>query len=140
MFELDRDFVVHAWLESYKRSPPSMAMGAHRRDVEIQRRYWAGHERIVHKLLDHCQTTVAEAIGDNGVPVIVGFMCAEPDENIIHYVLTRRGFQRMGVATDLMLPFAGRDGVLYSHMTTDREIRAPMGWAYDPYCAIRFFT
>ena len=138
MIPTDRDFVVYTWLASYKRSPPSFAMSAHR-DYDAGRRYWAGHERIVQKLIDNCSVIVAEANKD-GVPVLIGFVCAEWKAGILHYVLAHLKFPRMGIATDLLQPFAGRDNVLYTHMPTSRDYPVPKGWKYDPYAALKFLN
>jgi hypothetical protein len=136
MLQSDINFVASTWLKSYMTSPPGMSMGAHR-DRDAQRRYWTGHERIVHALLKHCPVTVAEAYQDS-VPVLVGFVCAEWKTGVLHYVLAHLKHPRTGIATDLLQPFAGREDILYSHMPTSREIRVPKGWRYDPYTAFRF--
>jgi hypothetical protein len=99
-------------------------------------RFWQGHEKIVHRLLERCQTVVAEAEGPNGVPVIVGFVCYEP--GVLHYILSRRGFQRMGIARDLLGGFLGQRDILFSHMSATRGLIIPAGWAYSQYEALKY--
>jgi len=134
MAQGDFDWVAYCFLSANRRSPAGMAMGAHR-DHEAQRRYWVGQERIVHKLLDVCNVTVAEAVGENGVPVLVGFAVWEP--GVIHYVLTRRGFQRMGIALDLLANVPSQGVTLYSHQPSIRGLPVPAGWFYDPFQATK---
>lgn len=110
-------------------------MGAHR-DTDAQKRYWLGHERLAQRLVEKCDVTVAEAhTGEN--KVIVGYVIHEGD-SIVHYVLTRRKFQKMGVCRDLLSPFMHGGQVLYSHRPSVKGLKIPDGWKYDPYVALKW--
>lgn len=111
-------------------------MQAHK-DNEAHRRYWMGCERLVQRLVESCDVTVAEAETE-GSKVICGWMCHEQDV-ILHYVLTRRRFQKMGVAKDLLEPFTEASGnVYYSFVPTVRGLVLPDTWKYDPYTALKW--
>lgn len=105
-------------------------------DKEANRRLWLGEERIAHRLVQECTTTVAEMVVD-GASLIVGYIVGEPDAEVpcIHYVLTRRKCMRLGVCRDLLQPYLENDRVAYSRRPSIRNLPIPEHWQYDPYRA-----
>lgn len=131
----DESFIVYTWLASHRRSPIGVAMGAHLDKSPEYTRFWLGHEKIAHSLLRNASTTVAEAEA-GGAKVIVGYVVGEPD--CVHYVLTRRRFQHLGVARDLLMPWLfSQEQVFYSHLPP-RDTKIPSEWRFDPYRATAF--
>lgn len=137
MIDSDRSFIIFTALAASRYGPDyGLPMMAHKNN-EAQKRYWLGAERLVQRLVEKCEVTVAEAETD-GSRVICGYVIGE-DSAIVHYTLTRRRFMRMGVAKDLLEPWLSHgQQVLYSFRPT---IRAPMpeNWMYDPFCAWKWF-
>ena len=130
----DSDFVISTMLLANRYSPDSLAMQVHK-DKEAQKRYWVGCERLVQRLVEKTEVRVAEAIGPEGTKLIVGWVMGESDV-ICHYILSRRSFQKMGIAKDLLTPFLQAEGqVLYSFRPATKGIKIPEGWKYDSYCA-----
>ena len=82
------------------------------------------------RLLDRCPPIVASL---DGVPTsVIAWACFEPD--IIHFVFTRERWQRQGLATALLEPFADKPTVMYTHQTPClRFMPLPRGWIYNPY-------
>lgn len=109
------------------------------KDNDSQKRYWLGAERLIQRLVERCEVTVAEAETTDGSKVICGYVIGE-DSAIIHYVLTRRRFMRMGVARDLLEPWLSHgQQVLYSFRPTVKGLPIPKNWKYDPFCAWKWF-
>jgi hypothetical protein len=133
--DADRDFVIYTFLASSRYSPDAIAMGAHR-DEDARRRHWLGAERLIQRLVDKTEITVAEAISD-GSRIIVGWACGESDA-VLHYILTRRKFQRMGVATDLINPWMHGKTVYYSFRPSVRGLEVPKSFKYDPYACLKW--
>jgi GNAT superfamily N-acetyltransferase len=137
MRESDMDWCAFCWLDSHSNAPESRRMKADR-DVVAKRRYWAGQEPVVQRLLATKRVMVAEADVD-GVAVLLGFICYEdePDETpVIHFLLTHRKFQRLGIARDLLGDFRGRE-CFFTHWPSEKSVPLPRLWAYDPYLALR---
>lgn len=135
--ESDFSFIIFCVLASNRYAPDGIAMGANR-DKEAQRRYWIGAERLVQRLVERCEVRVAEAEAD-GSKVICGFTISEGDQ-VLHYVLTRRRFMKMGVATDLLKPFMHGRQVLYSFRPSTRGLKIPDNFKFDPFVAWRHFV
>lgn len=111
-------------------------MGANK-NKDAQKRQWLGGERVIHRLIEKCEVTIAEAETD-GSKIIVGFAIGESD-SILHYVVTRRKMMRMGVATDLLQPWLVHGKrVLYSHRPSIRNLPIPINWEWDPYCYLKW--
>lgn len=121
MAETDIPFIVDAWVESYRSSS---------RAREAGRSYRRGQRALVRRILERAACVVACLEKDNDA--IAGFAVTEGDT--IHYVFVRDAFTRVGLATSMLLPFASRDTVRYSHRPSV-PIRIPETWVYDPYLA-----
>jgi hypothetical protein len=133
--ETDRNFIIYAWCASAKSGPDGLVARAPSEKLAAQH-YWLFCEKLSQKLVDTCDVTVAEADLD-GSKVIVGYLVSEGDD-VVHYCLTRRKFQRMGVAKDLLSPFMDRE-VAYSQRPSTKGLPIPDGWRYDPYQWLKHF-
>jgi hypothetical protein len=98
--------------------------------------HWLFVEKIAQRLVETCDVTVAEAEVD-GAKIIVGYLISEGDD-VLHYVLTRRKFQRMGVARDLLAQFDGVD-VSYSIRPSTKGLPIPDNWRYVPWHWLKHF-
>jgi GNAT superfamily N-acetyltransferase len=110
----DLNFIRSTWMKSLQVPPPS----------------WPAAMRVRDRLLDRCPPIVASL---DGVPTsVIAWACFEPD--IIHFVFTRERWQRQGLATALLEPFADKPTVMYTHQTPClRFMPMPRGWIYNPY-------
>jgi GNAT superfamily N-acetyltransferase len=133
----DINFIRSSWMRSFADS--SWARGA-------GPAYWAGHKEIRDRLLDECPPVVARL---EGLPTsICGWACFAPD--VVHYVYVRERWQRNGVASLLLEPFADKSRVFFTHKTSlfgtiprEGDVRDTLGhklnvrgWIYNPYMAL----
>ena len=133
----DKDFVCFSYNASTRFGPIGLRMGAHK-DKDAAKRHWLMAQRIIDRLLEKCQCTVAEAIVDD-VPVICGYVIGEEDV-ILHYVLTRRSMFRQGVASDLLTPWLqSATPTVYSHLPSVKGLQIPEGWIYDAGAWLKWF-
>lgn len=134
--ETDRNFIIYSWCASARSGPDGLVSRAHTDKLAAQH-FWLYCEKISQKLVEVCDVTIAEAEVD-GARVIVGYLVSEGD-NVVHYCLTRRKFQKMGVAKDLLSPMLDRDDVLYSQRPSTKGLPIPESWRYDPWQMLKHF-
>ena len=133
--ETDKNFIVYSICASSKSSPDGLVARAPSEKLAAQS-HWLYVEKIAQKLVETCDVTVAEAEVD-GSKVIVGYVIYEGD-NVVHYVLTRRKFQKMGIAKDLLAPFEGKE-VSYSLRPSTKGLPIPESWRYVPWHWLKHF-
>jgi hypothetical protein len=122
MREGDRHYVLSSWIRSY---------AAKGRDV---RDHYEGngspfcddYAPIVRGLV--ARSTVLVGHLPEHEDIIMGWMAWEGD--VLHYMLTKPNFRRMGVARSMLQDFASMP-VQFTHRTSD-ALRCPIpaGWAY----------
>ena len=121
----DASFIHSSWLNSYLRNSRWPGVVGPCFHVE--------HSEVIKRLMDRSEIKVAAWSED--AETILGWICAEP--TALHYVFVRKEFRRQGIAKQLaeaLIPGIA----LVTHRTTDADkIRWPIGWSYNPYCALR---
>jgi hypothetical protein len=128
--ESDRNFIALTWLKGLQSSPLGRQMRV-QNDPEALKRFWPAANRVVLRLVDTCDVTVAEAEVD-GIPVIVGYMVHEADV-VLHWITVRNRFTGLGIAKDLLADFMVAPGVvLYTFQPATRGLKPPPSWKFDP--------
>lgn len=89
-------FVLNAWLTSYRIGSEPRLMG---NDV-----YFRSHHKVASALVD--RATVLIATPANEPSLFLGFVCAEPDTRIVHYVFVKKGWRELGIARGLVRAMA----------------------------------
>lgn len=123
MREADRHYVLSSWLRSYT------SKGRESRDYASHSQFCDDYASVVRGLLARSKVLVA-CLADNE-DIIAGWSAWEGD--VLHYVLTKPNFRRLGVARWLLQDFVELP-VAYTHRTSDAQ-RCPIpdGWAYRRY-------
>lgn len=125
MRETDRHYVLSSWTKSY------CAKGRDTREHYSGNWAWffEDYTPIVQALLQRSCVTIASL--QTNADVIAGWMAWEGD--VLHYVVTKPNFRRLGVATWMLKGFASQ-AVSFTHRTSDaRRCRLPDGWMYRRY-------
>lgn len=122
--EADLPFVLDCWVKSYQRSHHARACGKQYHTIQdaIAKRHIANSAVLVCCLDEDPETIVGWAVTGPGV---------------VHYVYVKMNWRRRGVASKLLAPYLGQEGVAHTHtMTWDDErkpwTRVPRGWRYEP--------
>lgn len=129
----DEALVYATWLRSYRHSP--FARNIRSRD------YFANQHRVISEILARKDTRVVCAALASDPIVCVGWMVAEPERNLAHYVYTKKSWEGQGIARRLLDAIPSYpDTLVYSHRThgqdgrVDRILRQHGGhWLYNPY-------
>ena len=120
MREADRNYVMSSWSKSYAGSSRDA------RDYATLADFYRDYTPVIRDLLDRSTVTVA-ALRDND-DIIVGWSAIEGD--VLHYVLVKPRWRKLGVARYLLGSFTER-AMVYSHQTNDSlRCGIPYGWAY----------
>lgn len=120
----DLNFIRSSWLRSFAGSHLARHAGP---------AYWPGHTLVRDRLLEECPPIVARM--QDEPTSICGWACFGPD--VVHYVFVRQRWQRLGIASMLLEPFADRERVFYTHKTRDLGmVKMPEAWIYNPYMAL----
>lgn len=119
----DRNYVMSSWLRSYA------AKGSGSRDYAKHADFYDDYARVVRGLL--ARSTVLVAGLADAPDVIAGWAAWEGD--VLHYVVTKPNFRRLGIATWLLQDFCALP-VAYTHRTSDAALcKIPEAWTYRRY-------
>lgn len=119
----DRNYVMSSWLRSYASKCRDARDYSHHSD------FCNDYANVVRGLIARSKVLVA-GLAD-APDVIAGWMCWEGD--VLHYVVTKPNFRRLGVAKWMLADFKGM-AVTYTHRTTDAQRCAiPETWNYRRY-------
>lgn len=90
----DESFIYDSWLKSYQEQ---------NRDFKRMgiRTYYAGYKKILMGILDSALVVIACNPDDKDQ--IYGFIVAEADADIVHYLYVKYTFRKLGIARRLLL-------------------------------------
>lgn len=131
MVASDVNFILHSWLESYRKSPQV--------ETVLGPVYFRQHHRLLSSLLPGCSVIVLANPED--LNQILGWACWQKlsDFLVLHYVYVKAPFRQLGLART-MVEFAKRatqtTGVHHSHSTrAGLRLARRLGSVFNPYLA-----
>lgn len=131
----DVGFIVKSWLRSYNQE--------HVRPEERRCGYWEAHKEVIGDLIAAATVLVCHDPDKPADRDVRGFLVGEarPDALVLHYVYTRDGERRKGVARALVEALQKRtpsSDVIVTHITT-RDIAKFVqvrGWSVATQAAL----
>lgn len=149
----DAAFVASSWLQSYASSDWATLVtphddahvvrcegcGACRVRAERQGHvtawragacYWAGHKRLIARLIASSNVTVMQSDEDG---LLDGWIVRAVDRPVLHYLYVRRSARGRGVARELMADLREAPTTFTHWPRGLQPKRIPRGWRFDPY-------
>lgn len=127
MRDSDFNFIINSWLKTYKYSGPHV-----RRMLDSL--YYEYYEPKVKELIRRSDIYIACLREDEDV--IVGYLAIEPKEtfDVIHFVLVKDLWQRMGIGHHLLCAAAPKLKTYFSHWTSPMQsLVNKYPFVYNPF-------
>jgi hypothetical protein len=109
----DIPFLYSTWLKSYRNdSETGLSV---RKSI-----FFESYRLVLDHILQKNTTKVLVACKPDEPNVIYGYMVAEPNDNVLHYVFVKEAFQRFGIANQLfqqIFPNTSSGSVTITHRT-----------------------
>lgn len=145
--ESDLSFIVYSWLKTYWHSQTAKKLmwslelqpyakvldqmeGGDRDKPNV---YYALQRLLIKRILE--VSFVHLAYYDDDHDLFLGWACAEPERNVLHYVCVKPEYHGLGLAKELILSFgfSSETELKYTHKTDDLSAYTlPKSWSYCP--------
>ncbi len=125
----DVSFIFATWLNNFKNS--SYHAKRIRKDV-----FYREHHKVIEDLLPNCSVLVATPSDDSNT--ILGYIVAEPADNIVHFTYVKAAFRNLGIAKQLIFASLKLDTcVKFTHWSfvMDELMEKYPHLEYNPYLA-----
>lgn len=139
----DLHFIKSSWLKSYR------ALGYPTKNISGEV-FWTYHSNVIDKILSNPMVRVLIACDSSDDEQILGYLIADcirmPDKDnqdvVFHYVLTKREFQKMGIAKKMLDELGVKEGdrITYTHLSRlwTCDHRAPLPTASYGFCSYNY--
>lgn len=123
---LDQPYILKCWLRCDSHTS---------RARECQAIYYQEQSIVIQNILARHTTVIKIAHLDDDEDSIMGFVVYEP--TVIHYVYTRDGVRRQGIARKLLSELKSSEILEFSHKPSFFGLTLPDTMIYNPYRAFR---
>lgn len=120
----DRNFILSSWLRSYIGKNVAQGKDGY---ADVRAYFYEDYAPVIRDLVE--RSTILVACLEDEPSSIVAWLAAEGDD-IIHYVLVKPRWRRLGVAKWLLQDLASVRAH-FTHVTADaRKCQIPEAWTY----------
>jgi GNAT superfamily N-acetyltransferase len=129
MTENDKPFIYNSFLKSFKENSDSTWVS--------NGLYYRGQTEVVDFLLSSCNVLIACFPEDPEEILAYTLYQVEKDVLVLHYIYTRRSFQKTGIAREIINSIIPASIIIATHITYQfaafRYKLRPIKVVYDPY-------
>lgn len=88
----DMDLVIGSWLRSYRKHAP----------LTLDSIYYPGQRKIINDIMINSNNRLLVCASSEYDDAVLGWCCADPVRQILHYCHVKEPFRRLGIATMLL--------------------------------------